>query len=133
MSVLKIQRLLEVQLATVNPNISTSFENTAFKPVEGTPYQRINHLRTPPENPEMTGTFVREGGLMQVTLMYPLGPGAKNALTQAELIKAKFPRGSQFTGNGVTVTIERTPYVMAGSVDGDRWSVPVRIPYYANI
>lgn len=129
-----VQTLLEKALRdNVTPAIETAYENVAFKPTANTPYQRVEHLRATPENPEMTGSFKRLLGIMQVTLMYPLGKGAGASMDQAALIGAYFKKGRQITGSGVTVTVDSAPYVMAGTVDGDRWSVPVRIPYFANI
>jgi len=37
------------------------------------------------------------------------------------------------TNAGVNVTIEQTPEISAGSADGDRWVISVRIRFYANI
>lgn len=128
-----VQTLLEKALKDNVAALETSYENVAYKPTPGTPYQRVEHLRATPQDPEMTGNFRRLLGIMQVTLMYPQGAGAGAAMTRAALIAAYFKKGRQITGSGVTVTVDGSPYVMAGTVDGDRWSVPVRIPYFANI
>lgn len=128
-----VQTLLETALRDNLAAMDTAYENVAFKPTPGAPYQRVEHLRANPENPEMTGNFKRLLGIMQVTLMYPQSKGAGAAMDRAALTAAYFRKGRQITGSGVTVTVGGAPHVMAGAVDGDRWSVPVRIPYFANI
>ena len=70
---------------------------------------------------------------MQIKLMYPLQVGSVTAITRAELIRSTFYRGASFTASGVTVIIERTPEIGAGSVEGDRWAIPVKIRFFANI
>jgi len=85
-----------------------------------------------PENPSFD-KFHREIGYLQVNLAYPIHAGPKDAYTRAELIRAAFPRGKSFTSGSVTVTVQRTPAVDAGRVDGDRWFVPVKIRFFANV
>ena len=133
MSALKIKAALEIALASITPALITVFENADYVPVTGTPYQRVNIMSIEPENPTFGDNFRRERGIFQVSLMYPLNAGAGTAITQAELIRQKFYRGATFVNAGVTVTIERTPEVSAGYVDVDRWRVPVKVRFYANI
>ena|SRR3990167_5476424 len=127
-----IRAALEARLAAMSPALATAHENETYTPVNGTPYQRINLLRAQPENPE-AGTFRQALGIFQVTLFYPqnAGPGAAEA--RAKLIADWFPRALSLTASGVTVTISRAAYIMAGFQDGDRWACPVRIFYQANI
>lgn len=133
MSVQAIQRALELRLDAMLPKLDTAWENGSYVPNASAAYQKVNHMRAQPDNPCAASVFVRETGFMQVTLLYPQNGGAKDAVARAEAIKAQFTRGLSLTNGGVVVTISNTPYVMPGSVDGDRWSVPVRIPYFANI
>ena len=131
MSAVKIKSALEVALNAMTA-LSTNWENTAFIPVAGTAYQQVNILLAEPENIEYGRTH-RELGYMQIKLMYPLQVGSVTAITRAELIRSTFYRGASFTASGVTVIIERTPEIGAGSVEGDRWAIPVKIRFFANI
>lgn len=131
MSAVKIKAALETALNGMTA-LSTVMENTAFAPVAGTPYQQVNILFAEPENVEYGRTH-RELGYMQIKLMYPLQAGSVTAITRAELIRSTFYRGASFTASGVTVIIERTPEIGAGSVEGDRWAIPVKIRFFANI
>ncbi len=131
MSAVKIKAALETALNGMAA-LSTNWENAAFTPVAGTPYQQVNILFAEPDNAEYGRTY-RELGYMQIRLMYPLQVGAVTAITRAELIRSTFYRGASFTASGVTVVIERTPEIGAGIVDGDRWALTVKIRFYANI
>jgi hypothetical protein len=127
-----IRAALEVRLAAQLPAIDTAYENATYSPSAATPYQRVELMRAQPENPTYDA-FKRKKGVLQVTLMYPqaAGPGAAEA--RADALGLWFPRGLTLTSGGIVVVIDGTPYVMAGFQDGDRWSVPVRIPYFSNI
>lgn len=131
MSAVKIKAALETALNGMTA-LSTAWENAAFIPVAGTAYQQVNILFAEPDNVEYGRTH-RELGYMQIKLMYPLQVGSVTAITRAELIRSTFYRGASFTASGVTVIVERTPEIGAGSVEGDRWAIPVKIRFFANI
>lgn len=134
MSDKSIRAALEIRLAAMSPALATAFENQGYKPVNGTPYQRVHLLTAEPENEEAGGSpFRRLHGLFQITLFYPQSEGPGNAATRAEAIRSQFPRGLSLTSGGVVVTVEKTPYVMAGFNEEGRYVLPVRVPYYANI
>lgn len=134
MSALKVRNALETALNGMSPALATAWENHAYTPVAGTPYQRVTVLLAEPVNAEIgrSGLYM-EQGFMQVDLAYPLNAGANAATTRAELIRTTFYRGASFTASGVTVTVERTPEIMPGRVDEDRFVVPVRIRFYAHV
>lgn len=87
----------------------------------------------PVSNPAVGDTFKRYTGFFQVLLCYPAGVGTKSAAERAEKIEQKFFYGAQFTSGGITVQISKTPDTRQGYIDEDRWCVPVRIYYYADI
>lgn len=133
MSDAKVRQALETRLAQMTPALDTVFENTPYTPKAKTPYQRIDLMRAPPENPEMTGAFRRLLGVLQVTLFYPQQKGPAEAEARADAVAAWFPANSSYAKDSVVVTIDGSAYIMAGFQDGDRWAVPVRIPYFSNI
>lgn len=130
-----IRKALETRLNAMPPGIGVAWENADFEPAANTAYMKSNLLPAEPENPAQGTTFTRYLGIYQVTLMYPLGKGPGDADAKAEAIRAWFPRNLSLTGGGVTVTVDKTPYKMTGFVDeeADRYAVPVRIPYFANV
>lgn len=133
MSIVLIQAALEAHLAAMMPLLDTESENVPYTPKSGTPYQRVDLLSAEPENPTMGDGFHREIGIFQIMLRYPVGIGAGDAKERAELIRAAFKRGQSLANGGITVQIDRTPAVSAGIIQGDRYCVPVRVRYFANV
>jgi hypothetical protein len=133
MSLTAIRSALETQLNAMAPALATAWENAAFVPPAPTvPYQRVDLMLATPENPEI-GAGYRELGFMQVTLKYPLQAGPGAAAARAIALRASFPKNLALTSGGVVTTISKTPAISAGVVDGDRWSVPVKIPFHTNV
>ena len=108
MSIIAIRAALETAVNTINPALSSTWENVPFTPVTGTPYQQVNILFAAPENPEF-GPMQRQSGYMQIMLMYPLNTGTAAINARAELIKTAFPVSRSFVSGGVTVSIDKTP------------------------
>jgi hypothetical protein len=132
MTALLIRQALESRLAAMTPSLATAFENVPFKPTNGTAYQSVHVMFTAPDNREIGRQYVARG-FMQVSLFYPEGGGAEPATSRAELIRSTFYRGLSLTNGAVTVTIDRTPEILPGSNDDDRFVLPVRIPFYAPV
>jgi hypothetical protein len=133
MSIVAIRTALETRLNNMASPISYAWENLPFTPVSGVPYAQIYLLPADPDNPTMGDGFHRERGVFQISLFYPLQAGAGVAEARAELIKTAFARGQSMTSGAVTVRINKTPTIGHGRVDGDRWHVPVKIQYFADI
>lgn len=133
MSLSAIRAALETQLSAITPALPTAWENAPFEPPAGAPYQRVNLIPAPPENPTFGDGFRRERGMLQVTLAYPLGSGPAQAAARSELIRQAFPRGASLTAGGIVTTIEKTPEIGPGLIEGDRYAVPVRVRFFANI
>lgn len=132
MSAQKVRGALQAALAGMSPALATAYENVAFTPTPGTPYQRVTFVPAEPRNNEMNRYYM-ERGFMQVDLFYPIGGGAGAAVARFELLRSTFYRGAAFVQDGLTVTIDRTPGQGVGQVDGDRWFLPVRIRYFAHV
>lgn len=133
MSTIKIRAALEAALSSIAPALPTAWENQAFvPPASSAPYQRVHVLFATPDNIEIGATHI-EQGFLQVALLYPLQAGTGAAAARAELIRTTFRRGSSFTDSGVVVNVSKTPEISAGTVDGDRWYLPVKIRFSAFI
>lgn len=133
MSWSKIRVALETALGTVAPSIDTAYENVAFSVKAGVPYQRVNLMPAFVENPAMDNGLRRYHGFLQVLLCYPVGSGPKAATDRAELIEQKFAYGNSFSSGGLAVHIESSPDIRPGFIDEDRWCVPVRVSFYADV
>lgn len=132
MSVLKIRAALETALAAMTPALATAWENTTYTPVAGAPYQRVVMTFDIPVNAEYGASF-QQGGMFVVTLCYPQGAGPGDAAARVELLRAAFRRGASFTSDGLTTTVTRTPIILAATLEGDRYLVPVQVPFLATI
>lgn len=138
MNMLDIAAALQARLAGIGPAIDTVVENTApYVPRKNVPYQRLHLLPAGPDNPTMGDGFYRERGLYQVLLCYPAGQGAGAALVRAELIRVFFARGTAiFAGSGQgagMVRIDTTPAIGPALIEGDRWCLPVRVRWSADV
>ena len=134
MSYQKIRAALETQLATVSAGLGIAWENVPFSPVAGVPYLKVDWLPNTTQNPTFGGPYRREQGFFQVMLCYPTSmQGSSAAITQAEAIRAAFPRGASFVSGGVTVQIDTTPSIAKADVYDDRYCIPVSVSYFAHI
>lgn len=133
MSLPLIRSALEVALAAMSPSIQTAYQNADFTPVIGTPYQRAYVMLTTPDDIEMTGALYIEQGIFQISLFYPLDTGPAVAEARAELIRSTFYRGASFTSGAVTVHIDRTPEIAPAMAEDDRFMIPVRVRFLAQI
>jgi hypothetical protein len=131
-SVLKIRAALETALTAMSPGLATAWENTAYTPTAGTPYQRVAMTFAEPVNIEYGRSF-QQGGLFGVTLCYPQGAGPADAAARVELLRSTFYRGAAFTADGLTTLVARTPLILAATLEGDRYVVPVQVPFLATI
>ena len=133
MSIVNIRKALEVALAAITPAISIAYENAAFAPVVGTPYCKPYLLMATPDNPTMGDGFYRERGIFQITLCYPLQIGTAGAAAQAEVLQTAFKRGATFSNGGVSVKVMATPSIGQAQVDAERFSLPVKVTWQADI
>ena len=130
MSALSIKAAIETALGTINPVISTAWENTVFTPVVNVPYQYVRFIGFIPDTAEVTKSH-RLCGYCQIELYYPLGVGSNAVMTRAELVKSRFKKGSAFLAGSVITTITNTPEILPGTNEGDRWKVIVKVDYSA--
>lgn len=129
---------LLTRLQALSPVIDIARPGKTYIPVEGVPYQRVHLLPTATQNftqGDPASILEEHSGLFQISLNYPYGKGAGDALTRAGLIKNHFKRGSTLTAaNGVIVRILRTASI-GPELPGDAgWFViPVSVPYFCHI
>lgn len=132
MSRAAIRSALQAALNSIQPPISTAWENTSFNPVNGIPYQKVDLLFAQPDNSEFGSNYM-ELGILQVTLMYPLSMGTFDMENRIDLLTKKFKRGASFSSGNQTVIINSSPWATGGVRDGDRWAAPVKIRWQTNV
>lgn len=128
-----IRNALENALAAITPAIDIVHENEAYDPIADRPYCEAYVLWATPSNPTMGDGFYQELGIFQINLQYPAEVGTADAAARAKLIRDAFPRGASFAFGGVTVQIDKTPEIGAGTVDAGLWMVPIKIRFHADI
>lgn len=133
MSNLNIRRAFEERLALMTPELSTQYENKAFTPVVGTPYQKAFLLPAQPENPTMGDAYRRYVGVFQVTLCYPINTYAVDVQTRAEAIANHFKRATSMTEAGQTVLVLRTPTISPAFITDDRYNLVISIFYQSEL
>lgn len=146
-----VRKALETRLNAMASGLATAWQNASFTPTAGVPYQQVHLIFAPPENPAY-GNYYREVGVFQVSLMYPQGTGPAAADARAQAIRDWFARGTTIQAfpagpsmvldfltqtyqvdPGIDVIIQRTPAIADGFPDGDRWRVPISIPFFASV
>lgn len=127
-----LRTALEARLAAIASPLPTQYENSAYMPVAGAAYQQIYLLLAEPDNPE-TGRFNQQNGIFQINLRYPINNGPGTGEVRAQEIADWFYKGLSLAANGLTVTVNRTPAIGPGAVDGDRYVLPVKVRFYANV
>jgi len=134
MSIISVRAALQSKLDGMSPALATAWEN--FKddsvPIDGVPYQAA-YLLPSVENPTMGDDYHRLIGIFQINLYYPLLEGTATAEARAELISTTFKRGTSMASGGITTRIEKTPEIMPGRADGDRWMIPIKIRFFAGV
>jgi len=133
MSIALVRTALETKLNAISPALASAWENVPYTPVTGTPYQACFLMTATPDNNTLGCAHYKEQGLFQISLFYPLQIGAQVAEVRADLIRTIFKRGTSMASGGLTVHVPSTPTVGQGRVDGDRWHVPIKIFFYADV
>ena len=130
-NLVSIRAALETALYNLSPTFDTAWENVAFLPTAGTPYQQAHILFAKPDN-LIFGRSWRELGFMQVRLMYPLQVGPSVIAARVEAIRGIFYKGAVLMNGSTRVVINKTPTVSEGRVEGDRYAVPIKIRFFVN-
>lgn len=134
MSLASVKIALETAVKVGLGTFPVAWENVKYSPPsDGGPYAAVFLLPATPENPTFGDAFHRDIGLMQITLSYPVNGGAGRSYAKAEEIRDLFKRGYSFTSGGYTVIVAKTPTIGPGVTQGDRYVLPVRVQYFANI
>lgn len=121
---IEARQIIEKAILAISPKIDTAFENTAYKPTSGKPYQEFYFLPAKPDSILIDDTIAEQRGIFQITLRYPAGKGVKDALERAELYEKAFKVGAALENKVYIISPTGTDIL---GVDGDRYSVVVSI------
>ena len=128
MSQKEIKVALDKAIGLLSGDIQTEYENIAFTPTAGMPYQQLHFLPAPSTSIEISGEASIHRGIYQITLKYPVNKGVNPPLDKAESIIKAFPKSRVLVENDTVVICELPTYRKLG-VDGDRYIYAVSIEY----
>jgi hypothetical protein len=132
MAIVEIKKAAERHLNALTPVIPTAWEGVNFKPPAGL-YQRVQFVIQPPEDPVLGTGFHRERVTLQVFLNGKSNKGTSEVLTQAEIIRTHFKKGTVFVEGSIKIHILSTPQIAGTSVVSDRVICPVLIELVAEV
>lgn len=133
MSLQNIQAALEARLLALTPQWPTAWQNLAFEPQTGVPWQKVDHLINTTRDLDLERTLRKEQGILQVTVYCPINTGRLAALQRAELIRDHFAPVLMLTEGAVRVDIVDTPRIASPMADEPWWAVPVSVYWQAFI
>lgn len=133
MSNLRIKQLCETHLKALAPDFPTAWENVNFKPSANAPFQIPTFLFAEPDLRGSSDSPYLQRGILTVTLAYPTNQGGGAAQLKAEEIRNWFNAGITMVGEDFNVIVERTPEITSGTIEEDRFTIRVRIRFFAYI
>jgi hypothetical protein len=131
MAILEIKRASERHLKELAP-IPTGWEGVSFTP-PNTLYQRTQFVIKSPEDPVLGTGFHREKVTFQVFIIGELNKGTSEVITQAELVRNHFKKGTVLNEDGVKIHVLSTPQIAGTSKIDDRIMCPVLIELVAEV
>lgn len=121
-------RLAAFQTAGSPP---VAWENAEYTPVHGTLYLRENFLPNIKDQVGLEDSSTDDyEGIYQVTVVDWRGNRRFDAQEQARLISLHFPRGAEYTYNGVKVRITSSSSAVA-STENDNYQIPINVQWRA--
>jgi len=125
---------LNNKLMTLDSGIwstKTSFPGSNFTPPDNAPWLKVDYLFS---KPVLIGAFsdagtYREMGIYQVMVYVPKGNGMFEALDIVDKILGLFQRGSELTGSGPTVKIERS-YRSSPMSEATWMKIPISVDFW---
>lgn len=98
-------------------------------PVAGQPYLRVYHLPGQPEQVDLSYRYIRRGGLVQISVCWPIGAGITAPREVAGAIAERFALGTIIDRDVYRVRISRPPRISPEIVEDVVVQVPVSITY----
>jgi hypothetical protein len=93
------------------------------------PYLDVQHVPTSNDTPGLAGGGEVQRGYFVATVVITSNQFSKAANTQADLIKARFAKGTTLTAGTRKMRILNTPQYLPPFADEADWRQPVRIEY----
>lgn len=124
--------LAHVDSLPFSPELAVSFPGIGFSPADGVTYLEAVLLPNATVTRSVnTGGANQYQGIIQVSVMHPIGTGAIAAMDVAGQVIEHFTRGTALQGDDFAVRIIKQPWAAPPMTEPDRIRVPVSIPYIA--
>lgn len=131
MSLSLIKGALENKIMSITPNIATAYENVAFTPTAGVPYQELFFVPAINEAQYINEVTYKAKGIFQINLNYLVGVGTADVMARAKLYVDAFYVGLKMINQGQEVIISDTPDVRVLGKNGDRYIVVISVNWKA--
>ena len=95
----------------------------------GKPYLDVQHVPTSNDTPGLAGGGEVQRGYFMVTVVITSNQFSTAANTQADLIKARFAKGTVLAAGTRKMRILQTPQHLPPFADETDWRQPVRVEY----
>lgn len=106
-----------------------AWPNVEFNPPTNHQYVAVTHFRNQNERLYLSGNEQHRRGLLQLTLISPLGFGSPPSLTLAGSIMADFSQDTVMTSEDVKVRITKQPDTMTTVKTDVSWAIPITVYY----
>ena len=111
--------------------LPVAWPNVEFNPPEDHKYVSVIHFRNQNERLYLRGNEQRRQGLLQLSVVYPIGEGSPPSLALAGAVAAGFSQDLILRSEGVKVQITKEPDAMSAIKTDVSWIVPVSVYYEA--
>lgn len=134
-----IRQALETHLSQIANPLPTQWQNVAFTPTNGVPYQMAHIMFAEPDDYTISrADKYLEQGFLQITLKYPTNQGVTVLEDKARELRKHFKRGTILTNDDdllevIDVEIGKTPTIKQLGVEGDRYLVAVTVYWYCKL
>lgn len=115
------------QLATMTGALPIVWPNKATEAAK--PYFDVQHVPTSNDSPALSGGGEVQRGYFVVTVVTASNSFATSANTNAEAVKARFPKGLTLSAGSRKMRVWRPAQMLAAFADEVDWRQPVRIDY----
>lgn len=126
-----IDAALQNHLLTLADLPPVAWEDVGYKPVVGVAYLQVNQLRNTPIEHGIANDIREDRGILQVTVVYPGGKGAVQAINLAQRVAEHFSIDLEIDLATHHLSIQNHPTIHTGIPDEGWYRVPVSVPWQA--
>jgi hypothetical protein len=123
----EIETAFGQHLATMTGALPIAWPNKATEASK--PYFDVQHVPVSNDSPALSGGGEVQRGYFVVTVVTPSNSFSSAANSNADAVKARFPKGLTLDANSRKMRVWRPAQMLAAFADEADWRQPVRIDY----